>query len=413
MLTIRNVRAIVTRPAGWNLVVVKIETSEPELYGLGDATFTQRHEGVVTIIEEYLRPLLLGRDPQRIDELWQLMHQNGYWRNGPVVNNAISGVDQALWDIKGKLANMPVYQLWGGKCREAAAIYRHASGPMPRAIEENIRRFMSEGIRHCRVQVTPDPQAASGQLTPVGAGYGGLGFSGKRPDGALPGVYIDAVSYMNEVVEAFEHLRSAIGDGVELLHDVHSRLMPSDAVQFARRLEPYRLFFLEDALPPERLSWLSRIRDVCTTPIAIGELFVHPDEWVPHVERHEIDFLRMHISAIGGATPARKAAIHAEMHDVRTAWHGPKDVSPIGHAANLHLDLASPNFGIQEFAPFTDAERGVFDGLPELREGYLYPNDRPGWGMDIDEAAAARFPGSAEHVQWTQTRRPDGSLLRP
>ena len=413
MLTIRDVRVFALKPTTENLVVVKVETSEPELFGLGDATFTQRHAAVVTAVETYLRPLLIGRDPLRIDELWQLMHQNSYWRNGPVLNNAISGVDQALWDIKGKLANMPVYQLWGGKCREAAAIYRHAQGATPESIERCVKGFVGEGVRHVRVQVGPDVQAASGQLMAKSAGYGGSGYGGVRPDGALDGVYIDATTYVHEVVEAMAHVRSVFGQSIELLHDVHERLAPNDVVTLAKMLEPHRMFFLEDPLPPERLSWLSRIRDVCTTPIAIGELFVHPAEWLPLVERHELDFIRMHISSIGGATPARKAAIHAEMHDVRTAWHCPKDIAPIGVAANLHLDLVSPNFGIQEFAPFTPQERQVFDGLPELRKGYLYPNERPGWGITMDEEAARRFPTEPEIPTWTQTRRPDGSLIRP
>ena len=413
MLTIRDVRTIVTRPFTQNLVIVKVETSEPGLDGLGCATFTQRYKAVVEIVESYLKPLLVGRDPRQIEELWQLVHQNGYWRNGPVVNNALGGVDMALWDLKGRMAGMPVYELMGGKCREAAPVYEHAAGLHHRQLLDNVQRLKEQGLRHVRVQISPDPHASPGQLRPESAGYGGSMFTGPRPDGALDGIYYDPRRYQREMIEALEMLRSEFGHDLELLHDVHERLAPAEAVAFAKALEPFDLFFLEDPLPPEHLGWLANIREACSTSIAIGELFVHAAEWLPLVAARQIDFIRMHVSALGGVTPARKAAVVAEAHGVRTAWHGPKDTSPVGHAANLHLDLVCPNFGIQEFAPFTDAERAIFDGLPECREGFLYANDRPGFGIDLDEAAAAAHPPQPDVIQWTQSRRPDGALARP
>lgn len=412
-LRVTAVHAIALRPTSENLVLVKVQTSEPGLHGWGCATFTQRHTAVVEVVETYLAPLLVGRDPARINELWRLMHTNAYWRHGPVVNNAISGVDQALWDIKGKRAGMPVYDLLGGRVREAAAVYQHAAGRDAEELVDRVRALNERGVRHVRVQLSPEPHPDAGSLTAASAGYGSVRVAGSPPDGALPGDYFDAAVYRRSTLDALARLREILGDEVELLHDVHSRLVPADAVTFARDLEPYRLFFLEDALPPEHLGWYARLRAASTTPQAVGELFVSPSEWLPLVSGSDIDFLRLHISAVGGLTPAWRAAQVCETHGVRTAWHGPKDVSPVGHAAGLHLDVASHAFGICEFPGFSRPEAEIFDGLPELRGGYLYPNDRPGFGIDVDEAAAARYPAHPDVIDWTQSRWIDGSLSYP
>ncbi|QHW29825.1 starvation-sensing protein RspA [Paenibacillus rhizovicinus] len=397
-LTIRDVKVILTAPEGINLVVVKIETSEPGLYGLGCATFTQRYLAVATAIEQYLKPFLIGKDPHRIEDIWQSAMVSSYWRNGPVLNNALSGIDMALWDIKGKTAGLPVYQLLGGKCREAAAVYRHADGRDEREVEDNVRKFMEQGLRYIRVQM---------------GGYGGRGHQLHQPDNALPGAYFDPGAYLRSVPRMFEHIRSAVGPEIELLHDIHERLVPIEAVRLARQLEEYRLFFLEDPLAPEQLDWFETLRSQTSTPIAMGELFTHPREWTPLIQNRLIDFIRCHISAIGGLTPAKKLATLCEAFSVRTAWHGPGDVSPVGHAANLHLDVSSINFGIQEWYGFSEKIQDVFPGCPELRNGYAYPNDKPGFGIDIDEKKAADYPCHNRLPEWTLARTPDGTSVRP
>jgi len=398
--TIRDVRTIMTSPGQGSLqkrlIVVKVETSEPGLYGLGCATFTQRHRAVRSVVDDYLRPLLLGRNPLQIEDIWQTVHVNAYWRTGPVMNNALSGVDMALWDIKGKLAGMPVYELLGGKCRDGAVVYRHADGKSPQEVEDNVRRYMEAGYTHVRVQM---------------GGYGGR--FGPPPCSAAPGEYYDPGAYARSVPRLFEHLRGTIGYEVELLHDVHERLVPIEAVRLAKELEPYRLFFLEDLLPPEQIEWFKMVRSQCTTPLAMGELFVNPSEWKPLVTDRLIDFIRCHISAIGGLTPARKLGTVCEAFGIRTAWHGPGDVSPVGHAANVHLDVSSPNFGIQEWAGFSDLEQEMFPGCPELREGKVYPNARPGLGIDLDERLAAQYPCPDGVLEWTQVRTPDGTATYP
>lgn len=401
-VTIRDIRAILTAPAGIDLVVVKVETSEPGLYGLGCATFTQRYAAVKVAVEEYLKPLLVGRDAANIEDLWQLAAGNSYWRNGPVLGNAISGVDEALWDIKGKLAGMPVYSLLGGKCRGAAAVYRHADGRDPAEVLENVCRYQEEGYRYVRIQMGT---------------YGGQMNGGKQqlhsPDTLPEGAYYDPAQYVRGTVKLFDYIRAKVGDTLELCHDIHERLTPMEALRLAKALEPYRLFFLEDALPPEQLDWFRVLRGQAAVPLAMGELFNNPLEWKPLVAEHLIDYIRVHISQIGGLTPAKKLATFCEAYGVRTAWHGPNDITPVGVAAHLHLDLASPNFGIQEFAGFTEAEQEVFPGCPTVKDGYLYANEKPGLGIDLDEAKAAKYPCQFRDHGWLRARLPDGTAVRP
>lgn len=397
-ITIRDIKVILTAPAGINLVVVKVETTEPELYGLGCATFTWRYLSVKSAVEDYLKPLLVGKDPQSIEDIWQSAMGSSYWRNSPVLNNALSGVDMALWDIKGKLAKMPVYQLLGGKCREAAAVYRHADGRDVVEVEENVRAYMEEGYRYVRCQMGL---------------YGGKDSNIHRPDHAPAGTYFNPNSYARSITVLFDHLRNKLGYDIELMHDVHERVTPIEAVRMSKQLEPYRLFFLEDPLPPEHIEWFKMIRQQSATPIAMGELFTHPCEWKGLITNQLIDFIRVHISAIGGITPAKKLAILSEAFGVRTAWHGPGDICPVGHAANVHLDISTANFGIQEWTVFNDPLLEVFPGCPEVRNGYVYPNDKPGLGIDIDEIKAAKYPCTNDLPEWTMTRLSDGTAVRP
>jgi mannonate dehydratase len=398
IVTITDVKTILTQPSYSRLVIVKVDTSEPGLYGLGCATFTQRVFAVEAAIERHLKPFLIGRDVDRIEEIWQMSMVHGYWRNGPVLNNAISGVDQALWDIKGKRAGMPLYQLLGGKCREAAAVYVHADGKSPAEVAQNARQFMDQGYRYIRIQM---------------GGYGGRRIDQARPENAPDGSYYDPRAYGRTMLEMIAYVRQQLGDEIELLHDIHERLQPIHAVQFAKDVEPYHLFFLEDALAPEDNEWFRLMRQQCATPLAMGELFNNPHEWRDLIAERLIDYVRMHISQMGGITPARNVAAFAHMYGVRTAWHGPGDTSPVGHAANLHLDLWAPNFGIQEWYRPTELEYEMFPGLPRVRDGYLYPNDGPGLGIDIDEGLAADYPCGDIVERWTQTRLPDGSPTRP
>lgn len=401
-IVIRNIRAFVTAPAGINLVVVKVETSEPELFGYGCATFTWRHKAVVTAVEEYLNPLFQGRNVHNIEEIWQSMMGSSYWRNGPVLNNAMSGVDEALWDIKGKLARMPLYQLLGGKCREGIAVYRHADGDSWGEVSKCIHRYLEEGYRYIRCHMGL---------------YGGNQGNRQpivKPENAPAGAYYSPRLYMRSVVDLLDRVRAEFGWDLEVMHDVHERLSPVDALALAKEVEPFRLFFLEDSLRPDQGEYLKYLRQQTSVPLAIGELFTHPLEWRTIIQNQWVDFIRVHLSDIGGITPAIRLAHFADAYQVRTAWHGPGDLSPIGMAAQMHLDLSLPNFGIQEFSGFTEAEREVFPGCPEVRNGYAYLNDAPGIGTDFDEKAARKYPAvDSMDFSWLFSRLPDGTPVRP
>lgn len=408
-LKITRVKAILTAPAGIRLVVVKVETSEPGLHGLGCATFTQRPRAVVTAVDQYLAPFLAGKDPDNIEDLWQAMYQSSYWRNGPVLMNALSGVDMALWDLKGKRAGMPVYQLLGGRCRTGVPAYRHASGTSLEEVTESVRSLRAAGLRHIRAQLGRPGNSS------YGAGSGGQ--SPEAGDGHFAGNRFDPGVYRRDTTRLFAHLRKELGDEVELLHDVHERLPPIEAIGLAKDLEPFRLFFLEDPFAPEDVGYFKHLRAQCATPIAMGELFNNPNEWVDLVSGRLIDFIRCHLSQVGGLSAGRKIAALCDFFRVRTAWHGPGDVSPVGHAANIHLDLATWNFGIQEATVFNEAAREVFPGTPELgKDGLLVVNDRPGLGVDLDETLAARYPIKDDppfDLNWGRLRGFDGTIQRP
>jgi mannonate dehydratase len=413
---IRDIKTILTAPNRIRLVVVKVETSEPGLVGWGCATFTQRALVVETAIEKYLKPFLIGRSVDEIEDIWQSSYMSSYWRNGPVLFNAMSGVDIALWDIKGKRAGMPLYQLLGGKVRHGADCYYHASGSSFGEVEENARAGMERGFRHVRVQVGTPGYASYGarSTAPTAA-------AATTTDEAIgptnPRAIWESAPYVRMLPKFFEHMRSKLGDEVELLHDVHERVTLNEAVNLCKALEPYRLFFLEDPFPPEDNDHFRLLRQQTSIPLAMGELFNTQHEYLPLIKDRLIDFIRIHISQIGGLSPARKVQALCEYFGVRTAWHGPGDASPLAHAAQLALELASYNFGVHEGGSFPKETAEVFAGCPEVKNGYMLANEKPGLGIDFDEKLAAKFPippGPPNFdYNWGQTRRRDGTVIRP
>jgi mannonate dehydratase len=405
-LKITRVRAILTQPDNIRLAVVKVETSEPGLYGLGCATFTQRIRAVETAVNHYLDPFLRGKDPAYIEDIWQAAYQSSYWRNGPVLMNALSGVDAALWDILGKRCGLPVYQLLGGKCRVACPVYGHAGGRTPEEAVRSIQGFLDRGYRYVRCQV-----GVSGQAV-----YGARDAAESRQGTPFTGRLFEPKEYLLAVPKIFAGVRQALGDKVELLHDVHERLHPIQAIQLCKDLEPYKLFFLEDPFAPEDVGYFRHLRSQTSTPIAMGELFNNPVEYVDLIAERLIDFIRCHVSQIGGISAARKLASLCEFFRVRTAWHGPGDTSPVGHAANAHLDLATWNFGVQEAALFSERAREVFPGTPAVKDGMMWVNEAPGLGVDLDEALAAKYPIRDDppfDLHWGELRDADGTVRRP
>lgn len=400
---ITDVRAIVTAPEGIPLVVIKITTSDDGLHGLGCATFTQRWQAVVAYLD-HVRRLLIGRYPGDIEDLLRLVRFSAYWREGPVGNNVLSGVDMALWDIAGKRAGAPVYELFGGRVRAAADVYLHAGGSTLEETADEARELMASGLRHVRIQ-TGQP----------GIGHYGAPPTADRYTWAKTPTGWRAEEYLRRTPALFARVRETLGEEVELLHDVHSRLTPKTAVLLARSLEEYRPFFLEDVLAPEFWDRLPAVRDASPVPIAVGELATSASDAARLIRTHAVDFIRCHLSDIGGVTAGRRLAVLADLEGVRTAWHSPGDASPVAVAAAVALDVTSPAFGIQEGHVYNEATHEVFPGMIDIVDGWLTPSDAPGWGVDLDERAAARFPaGFSGHDAWAAgVRAPDGALVAP
>ncbi|MFC1693406.1 enolase C-terminal domain-like protein [Candidatus Latescibacterota bacterium] len=401
-LKITRVKSILTAPhsASMPYVIVKVETSEPGLYGIGCASYFFRPLAVITVIDKYMDPLFRGKISNNIEDIWQDMLAGTNTRYGPVLNSAMSGIDMALWDIKGKRANMPVYELFGGKCRFAVDCYAHAGGRDFAELEEDVKGYMEEGYRHIRIQSHKGRDKTADFIE---AGFGN------------PGDYWDdPADYVVTIPKMFEHIRTTCGEKIELLHDmIYTRIQPIDSINMIKKLEPYRPFFIEDPFTVEDKGYLELLRQRTSVPIALGEKFINPNTYVDLISGRLIDFIRAHVPYLGGLTPARKIAALGELFNVRTAWHGPADNSPVGHAAHAHLDLAIRNFGIQERVIFRQEALDVFPGTPTIKNGYMYVNEAPGLGIDINEKLAAKFPLAEDHFSWYKRMRyNDGTIRR-
>ena len=365
-------------------------------------------------MNDYLKPFLSGKDPGEIEDIWQSCYASSYWRSGPVLNNAISGVDQALWDIKGKVAGMPVYELFGGKSREAAAVYVIPRGRDRAQYEEHTRELLERGFRHIKFGW------GSGMTERDEEFYAPAVITGKA---SMSGGSIREPSAVcRNIVEVFDRFRSTFGPEPEILFDVKSVMPPIQGLALAKDVERYKPYFMEDLFTPEDNDYLRLVREQTSTPMAMGELYSNPHEVVPVIKDRLIDFLRLHISTIGGLTPARKLAALCEAFNVRTAWHGSADVSPVGHAANLMLDMNVWNFGVPGGIGLPETLirpwRKCSPGTPEVRDGYMWPNGKPGLGVDIDERRTsswptrkARFPGMPAEEQ-KRCRCPRGCKTR-
>ena len=376
-------KVIVCSP-GRNFVTVKLET-EDGIYGLGDATLNGRELAVASYLGDHVLPLLEGRDARRIEDIWQFLYKGAYWRRGPVTMTAISAVDAALWDIKGKALGVPVYQLLGGASRDAVLVYGHASGGTIDETVDAVGRYVAAGYHAVRAQCS-----VPGLTDTYGVGRGDHYEPAVRTQLHEP--RWSSTRYLNFVPSLFERLRAVFGPDLHLLHDVHHRLTPIEAGRLGRALEPHHLFWMEDPTPAENQESFRLIRQHTTTPIAVGEVFNSIFDCHRLIEDESIDYIRTTVVHAGGISHLRKIASLAELHHVRTGSHGATDLSPVCLAAALHVDLSVHNFGIQEYMPHAADTDRVFPHAYRFEGGVMYPGDTPGLGVDIDEELAATFP---------------------
>jgi mannonate dehydratase len=399
-MKITDIRVIVASP-GRNFVTVKVITDEG-LYGIGDATVNGREKAVVAYLEEHVIPTLIGKDPARIEDTWQYLYRGAYWRRGPITMAAISGIDMALWDIKAKAANMPLYQLLGGASRKHVMVYSHAQGTTIEEAVEAVIEKREQGYIAIRAQV-----GIPGLPNVYGTGSGADQSKGMIEQ--LPHEeQWSTARYLPHIPKLFEKVRDAVGWDVHLLHDAHHRLTPIEAARLGKDLEPYRLFWLEDPVPAELQGGYRLIRQQTTTPIALGEIFNTIWDAKLVIEEQLIDYIRVTSVHAGGVTGLRRIFDFAALYHVRSACHGPMDVSPVAMGANLHVDLWVPNFGIQEFSGYTDATHEMFPHAWSQDGGFLHPGEAPGHGVDIDEKVAAKYP--YERAYLPVNRLEDGTL---
>jgi mannonate dehydratase len=384
MLEIASAKAAITCP-GRNFVTLKIETKDG-ITGLGDATLNGRELAVASYLADHVIPCLIGRDAHRIEDIWQFLYKGAYWRRGPVTMSAIAAVDMALWDIKGKAAGLPLYQLLGGACREGAMVYGHANG---RGVEETIANalhYKEQGYKAIRLQ-----SGVPGLASTYGVSKDRYFYEPADADLPTENLWSSEI-YLRSVPSLFEKAREALGWDVHLLHDIHHRLTPIEAGRLGKDLEPWRPFWLEDATPAENQANFRLIRQHTTTPLAVGEIFNSIWDCKQLIEEQLIDYIRATIVHAGGISHLRRIASFADMHNVRTGCHGATDLSPVCMAAALHFDLSVPNFGIQEYMRHTEETDAVFPHAYRFEDGLMHPGDAPGLGIDLDEALAAKYP---------------------
>ena len=399
-MKIVDARVIVTCP-GRNFVTLKIVTDDG-FTGVGDATLNARELAVASYLSDHVVPLLIGRDAARIEDTWQYLYKGAYWRRGPVTMSAIAAVDTALWDIKGKQAGMPVYQMLGGRSREGVTVYGHANGATVDDVLAEVERYVGMGYRAVRVQC-----GVPGLATTYGVSTDKLFY--EPADGTLPSqTQWSTERYLAHVPGVFARVREEFGPHLRLLHDVHHRLTPIEAARLGKSLEPYALTWMEDPVPAELQEGFRLIRQHTTTPIAVGEVFNSVWDCQRLIAEQLIDYIRTTVVHAGGITHLRRIFDLAALHHVRSGSHGATDLSPVCMAAALQLDVSIPNFGLQEYMRHTDDTDRVFPHAYRYADGYLHPGEEPGLGVDIDEKAAAEFPYAPAYLP--VNRLEDGTI---
>jgi mannonate dehydratase len=406
-MKIEQAEVIVTSPDR-NFVTLKL-TTDDGLVGLGDATLNGRELAVAAYLSEHVAPLLIGRDAHRIEDTWQFLYRGGYWRRGPVSMAAIAAVDVALWDLKARAANLPLYQLLGGASRTGLLAYGHASGRDLPELFDSVRAHLAEGYRAIRIQTAvPGLRAIYGiAANPTAEGQRYDHEPAQRTARPAEEDW-DTRPYLRHLPGVFEAVRNEFGPELPLLHDAHHRLTPTQAAQLGKALEPYDLFWLEDCTPAENQDALRFVRQQTTTPLAIGEVFNSIWDYQTIITERLIDYVRSSVTHAGGITHLKRIVELAALYQVKSGFHGPTDISPVGLAAAAHLGLAIHNFGIQEYMKHGARTDAVFRQTFTFTDGLMHPGEEPGLGVSLDVDEAGKYPYQTAYLPFN--RLTDGTV---
>jgi galactonate dehydratase len=373
-----------------NWIFVKVLTDEPGLWGWGEATLEWHTRSVLGAIED-ITPLLVGEDPTRIEYLWQIMYRQHFWHgNGIVRGTAISGIDIALWDILGKVHGVPCHKLWGGPVRDYVRLYSHLGGGKMEDFYET------------------DPADASrfAELAQQAVEEGFTAFKTMAVPETMPIEGLLPIHYAEKCVAA---MREAVGDGIDIMVDCHARPSPRMGMRFAQALEPYGLYWFEEPCWPEAVNDIAAIQRAVSTPIATGERLITQYAVREYLEKQACSILQCDITHCGGLSEIRRIAAMAEAYRVALAPHNPQ--GPVSTAASLELGFATPSYIICESVHSDVPWRGDIcsESFTVQTQGRLVrPGNRPGLGIEINEAEVAKHPFEPEILQ--RTFYPDGSV---
>jgi galactonate dehydratase len=389
-MKISAIQTVVVNAQMRNWVFVKVETDQDGLYGWGEASLEWKTRSVVGAVDDFA-PMITGEDPRRIEHLYQKMYRQSFWRVGVIGMSAISGIEQALWDIQGKLLNVPVYRLLGGRVRDRVRMYTHLGGGDMKAVYEAQQDDPSAMVELAKSVVEKGYTAVKVLLTP-------------------PTEPLNGTAAYRHAERRMAALRDALGDDIDLMVDCHGRHFPANAIEFCRVLAPYRPFFIEEPVPPENVDALAEVKRASPVPIATGERLVTRFEFRQLLEKQACHILQPDLCHCGGLWEAKKIAAMAEAYYLGIAPHNP--LGPIANAAALHFALSTPNFLIQEDM-LTDVPwrwEVVRHGL-ETENGHWLPSEAPGLGIEVDEGAARRHPFQQEIIHSTTVQARDGAVL--
>jgi galactonate dehydratase len=374
-----------------NWVFVKLETDQPGLYGWGEASLEWKTRGVVGTLQD-LAPMVIGEDPSRIEHIFQKLYRQSFFRLGAIGLSAISGIDQALWDIRGKVLNQPVFELLGGRVRDRVRMYTHLGGGDMRAVYDT--------------QSAQDPNMfVERALAVVTKGYSAVKVLITPPTEAL-----NSIAAYKFSAKAMEAMRLAVGDDVDIMVDCHGRHFPANAIEFCRVLAPYRPYFVEEPVPPENMDAMAEVRRASPVPIATGERLLTRHDFRPLLEKQACHIIQPDLCHCGGLWEAKKIAAMAEAYYLGVAPHNP--LGPVANAAALHFALSTPNFLIQEDMLGDVPWRwDVVQSSLVTENGHWLPTTAPGLGIDINEAEAAKHPYQPEIIHALTARAHDGAIL--